>query len=110
MASRCAHRSDVRLVSIVDEIWRGQASRCRKGDAEAIRWRWESGGYSMPHYKPWLGKPTTANCDFPRYSAESHYICNIIAPSGLLSVTESVVLPPLPKGRSNARSPHIQSP
>jgi hypothetical protein len=63
----------------------------------------------MPHYKPSRASLQKRNCDFPRYSAESHYIFNIIAPPGLLSVTESVVLPPQPKGRLNAKSPHIQS-
>jgi hypothetical protein len=31
-----AHRSDVRLVNVADKIWRGEASRCRKGEAN---WR-----------------------------------------------------------------------
>jgi hypothetical protein len=42
----------VRLVNVVDKSWRGLASRCRKGDAEAMRWRSELVGYSLPHYKP----------------------------------------------------------
>jgi len=70
----CANRSDAQLVSIVDEICRGQASRCRKGDAEAIRWRWDSDGYSMLHYKLASQTSQKANCDSPRYSADSRYI------------------------------------
>ena len=37
-------------------------------------------------------------CDSPRYSADSRYIQDITARHGLLSVTESVALPPQPKG------------
>ena len=37
-------------------------------------------------------------CDCPRYSADSRYIQDITARSGLLSVTESAALPPQPKG------------
>jgi hypothetical protein len=42
--------------------------------------------------------PRKQNCDSPRYSADSRYIQGITARPGLLSVTESVALPPQPKG------------
>jgi hypothetical protein len=42
--------------------------------------------------------PENNLCDSPRYSADSRYIQYIIARHGLLSVTESVALPPQPKG------------
>jgi hypothetical protein len=51
----------------------------------------------MPHYKPCHAGPKTS-CDSPRYSVDSHYIQSITARPGLLSVTESVALPPQPKG------------
>ena len=38
------------------------------------------------------------NCDSARYSPDSHYVQDITARPGLLSVTESVALPPKPKG------------
>jgi hypothetical protein len=40
------------LVNVIDKIWRGRASRCRTGDAKAIRWRKDTAGYATPHYKP----------------------------------------------------------
>lgn len=43
-------------------------------------------------------RPRKTNCDSPRYSADSRYIQDITARHGLLSVTESVALPPQPKG------------
>ena len=42
--------------------------------------------------------PQKTNCDSPRYSADSPYIQEITARPGLLSVTESVALPPQLKG------------
>jgi hypothetical protein len=54
-------------------------------------------------------RPQKTNCDSPRYSADSRYIQNITARPGLLSVTESVALPPQPKGRSYAKTLRIQS-
>jgi hypothetical protein len=42
-------------------------------------------------------------CDSPRYSADSRYIQDITARHGLLSVTESVALPPQPTGRLHAK-------
>ena len=58
----------------------------------------------MPHYKPCQQAPKKqtailiANSDPPRYSADSPYIQEITARPGLLSVTESVALPPQLKG------------
>ena len=45
------------------------------------------------------------NCDSPRYSADSRYIEDITARPGLLSVTESVALPPQPKGGHMSKLP-----
>jgi hypothetical protein len=42
--------------------------------------------------------PENKLCDSPRYSADSRYIQDITARPGLLSVTESIALPPQPKG------------
>jgi hypothetical protein len=53
--------------------------------------------------------PENKLCDSPRYSADSRYIQDITARPGLLSVTESVALPPSPKGRLHAKIPRIQS-
>jgi hypothetical protein len=53
--------------------------------------------------------PENKLCDSPRYSADSRYIQDITARPGLLSVTESVALPPQPKGRLHAEIPRIQS-
>jgi hypothetical protein len=50
--------------------------------------------------------PRKQKSDSPRYSADSRYIQGITARPGLLSVTESVALPPQPKGRSCQNSPH----
>jgi len=44
-------------------------------------------------------------CDSPRYSADSRYIQDITARHGLLSVTESVALPPQPKGGHMSKLP-----
>ena len=44
-------------------------------------------------------------CDSPRYSADSRYIQDITARPGLLSVTESVALPPQPKGGHMSKLP-----
>ena len=45
-------------------------------------------------------QPASENnlCDSPRYSADSRYIQDITARHGLLSVTESVALPPHQQG------------
>jgi len=53
--------------------------------------------------------PRKTNCDSPRYSADSRYIQHITARPGLLSVTESIALPPQPKGRSHVKTPRIRS-
>jgi hypothetical protein len=45
------------------------------------------------------------NCDSARYSPDSHYVQNITARPGLLSVTESVPLPPQPKGGHMSKLP-----
>jgi len=45
------------------------------------------------------------NCDSARYSPDSHYVQDIIARPGLLSVTESVALPPQPKGGHMSKLP-----
>jgi hypothetical protein len=42
---------------------------------------------------------------FPRYSADSRYISDITARPRLLSVTESVALPPQPKGGHMSKLP-----
>lgn len=47
------------------------------------------------------------DCDSPRYPADSRYIRDIIAGPGLLSVTESIALPPQPQGRSYAKTLRI---
>jgi len=60
------------------------------------------------HYKPHQTQPET-NCDSARYSPDSHYVQHITAHPGLLSVTESVALPPQPKGRTHVKTPRIQS-
>ena len=49
--------------------------------------------------------PRKTNCDSPRYSADSRYIEDITARPGLLSVTESVALPPQPKGGHMSKLP-----
>jgi hypothetical protein len=43
------------------------------------------------------GWPKKQTAILPRYSADSHYVRDITARPGLLSVTESVALPPQPK-------------
>ena len=45
------------------------------------------------------------NCDSARYSPDSHYVHDITARPGLLSVTESVALPPQPKGGHMSKLP-----
>ena len=55
------------------------------------------------------GTPQKTNCVSPRYWADSRYIQDITARPGLLSVTESVALPPQPKRRSHVRYPQIRS-
>ena len=45
-------------------------------------------------------------CDSPRYSADNRYIQDITARHGLLSVTESVALPPQLKAVTCQKSPH----
>ena len=45
------------------------------------------------------------NCDSVRYSAESRYIRDITARPGLLSVTESVALPPQQQGGHMSKIP-----
>ena len=50
-------------------------------------------------------RPQKTNCDSPRYSADSRYIEDITARPGLLSVTESVALPPQPKGGHMSKLP-----
>jgi hypothetical protein len=72
-------------------------------DAAAIQMATQCSITSLP------GSPQKTNCDSPRYSADSRYIWDITARPGLLSVTESVALPPQPKGRSYAKIPRIQS-
>ena len=56
------------------------------------------------HYKPHQTQPET-NCDSARYSPDSHYVQHITAHPGLLSVTESVALPPQPKGGHMSKLP-----
>ena len=51
----------------------------------------------MSHYKA-ARPPRKTKCDSPRYSADSRYIQDITARPGLLSVTESVALPPHQQG------------
>jgi len=53
-------------------------------------------------------RPRKTNCDSPRYSADSRYIRDITARPGLLSVTESVALPPQPKRRSHVKTHRIR--
>lgn len=101
-----AHRSNSRLVNVADEFFLAKLL-CRKGDAER----------TMAPWFIWLpkGRNTSAcravaskqNCDSPRYPADSRYIRNIIAGPGLLSVTESIALPPQPQGRSYAKTLRI---
>ena len=51
------------------------------------------------------GTPQKTNCVSPRYWADSRYIQDITARPGLLSVTESVALPPQPKGGHMSKLP-----
>jgi hypothetical protein len=59
------------------------------GDADSIRWRWDSDGYSIPYYKP-LPSRLQKQIAISSYSADIHYVHGITARPGLLSVTESV--------------------
>ena len=62
----------------------------------------------MPHYKACKPVSEKQNAILLAIPAASPYIQDITARPGLLSVTESVALPPQPNGRSYVKNPRIQ--
>ena len=74
------------------------------------RWRhiavWMRGDPGVP---PYCYKKREYLTDLPRYLTRWHYMCGITARPRLLSVTESIALPPRSERRSDAKFPRIRS-
>ena len=62
-------------------------------------------GYPMSHYKPACSPARKQIAILLAIRQKSHYILDITARPGLLSVTESVALPPQPKGGHMSKIP-----
>jgi hypothetical protein len=85
-----------------------KASRKGKEHLKAIRSRCPSNGSSKTGLQPCSILAGQINRAEPRYSAKDHHIFDITARPRPLSVTESIALPPQPKGGRYVKYQQIQ--
>ncbi len=95
-------------IDIADKIWRGESSRNGKG-VEAIRLRSNVNGYAGIGLQPCSIQPRQISCNqLTLFGEASLYLPYHRALPRLSSVTESIALPPRPKGGRYVQCLQIQ--
>ena len=108
MATVCRTSKRHAVGRCADKIWRGESFAQGERALKAIRSRCPSNGSSKIGLQPCSILAGQINRAEPRYSAKDHHISQITARPRPLSVTESIALPPRPKGGRYVKYQQIQ--